>query len=599
MTLILGINAFHADAAACLVRDGHVVAAVAEERLGERRKHYAGFPAQAIRAVLDIAGVGIGDVGYVALGHDKRANLGAKASYALHNPLRTARKALNFLARQREIASLAERIAEECGFPLADCRFETVEVEHHVAHAASAFFGSPFEEAAAFTYDASGDFVSTLYAGCRGTSLDVLERVYLPDSLGYFYTAVCQFIGFDHFGEEYKVMGLAAYGEPRYLDTMRRMVQPAGGGKFRLDPKYFAGVGEKSHEELLDEAGQIVIPPLFSKALEEELGAPRRRADPLGQRERDLAASCQAHFEEVALHALRWLHGQFPSDNLVMAGGCALNGVCNARILRDTPFRRQYIHCAAGDDGTAVGAALHAWNVVLAGERSPALWNAYLGPEHPEADIRAALAEAGLAGERYERDELLRVVAGHLAEGRVAGWYQGRSEWGPRALGNRSILAHPGWPGMKDIINHKIKRRESFRPFAPSVLADRVGEYFEQDVESPFMMHVVKIREEKRHELTAVTHEDGTGRLQTVSREQNALYYDLIETFSRLTGTPVILNTSFNENEPIVDTPRQAVACFERNDIDLLVLGNYVVLKERGARAAEAGEGAVAAGRSA
>jgi carbamoyltransferase len=576
---ILGINAFHADASACLIRDGAVVAAIAEERLGPRRKHFAGFPALAIRQVLDEAGIRIGDVSHLAVGHDPRAHLTRKAAYALQNPLRSIRSAVTFLTRQRQIETLADVLANECGFDRADCRFEVQHVEHHLAHLASSYWCSPFEEAAGFTYDASGDFVSTAFAACTPSGIDVRQRIFLPDSLGYFYTAICQFIGFDHFGEEYKVMGLAAYGQPRYMALMERLLQPTANGMFSLNNRYFAGLLQRSHEELLDEQGQIVIPPLYAEALAEELGPPRVRGSDVTQRDRDLAASCQAHFEAVVLHCLRWLHAQVPSENLVTAGGCSLNGVCNARILRDTPFKRTYIHGAAGDDGTAVGAALHVWNQLLQQPRSPYMAHAYLGPAHEEPEIVAALADAGLTAERLDEQALLDRVADLLAAGKVVGWYQGCSEWGPRALGNRSILAHPGWPGMKDLINLKIKRRESFRPFAPSILAHRVGDYFEQVVESPFMMHVVRIREEKREELAAVCHEDFTGRVHTVSPAQNPRYSALIEAFAQRTGTPVLLNTSFNENEPIVETPAQAIACYLRSDIDVLVLGQHIAVK--------------------
>jgi len=576
---ILGLNAFHADAAACLVSEGKLVAAVAEERLGDRRKHFAGFPGQAIRRVLEMGGISLADVTHVAVGHNSRVHRARKAAYALSTPLRSVRSAATALSRQRQLSSLESLIACACGVDPAACRFDTVNVEHHVAHLASSFYGSDFEEAAGFSYDASGDFVSTAFAHCSSAGIDVRQRVFLPHSLGYFYTAICQFIGFDHFGEEYKVMGLAAYGTPRYRQLMQKLLIMEEGGRFRLDGRFFAGLLQRSHEELLDAQGQIVIPPLYSPALAEELGPARMRGAVLTQRDHDLAASCQAHFEDVVLHCLRWLHQEVPVDTLVAAGGCALNGVCNSRIRRETPFKRGYIHGAAGDDGTAVGAALHVWHAGQARTRAPTITHASLGPEYSEDEMAQALAASALTAEKFERDALLARIAGLLAKGRVVGWYQGRGEWGPRALGNRSILAHPGWPGMKDIINLKIKRREAFRPFAPSVLRERVGDYFEQDLESPFMMHVVKIREERRAELAAVTHEDGTGRLHTVARIQNPLYYDLLRAFESLTGTGVLLNTSFNENEPIVDAPAQAVNCYLRNDIDVLCLGPFVVCK--------------------
>ncbi len=574
---ILGLNAFHADAAACLLRDGKVIAAVAEERLGLRRKHFAGFPTEAIKHVLAQAKIGIRDVDVVAVGHDPRANRGAKMGYALRHLSQSISPALTFLSRERQLEALSERIARECGFAPADCRFRIDYVEHHRAHLGSSFWGSGFKEAAGFSYDASGDFVSGMYARCT-ENIDVIDRITLPHSLGYYYTALCQFIGFEEFGEEYKVMGLAAYGQPKYLPLMQRMLHSDGRGQYRIGAKYFAGLLRRPHEELLDAEGRLFIPPLYSDALAEELGPARRRDAEITQREMDLAASCQLHFENVVVECLRWLHTQVPSENLVTVGGCALNGVCNSRILRDTPFRNMYIHGAAGDDGTAVGAAMEVWRRSGGGFQEQ-IREVYWGPEYDESRMAAALTAGGLVPLKLARNDLISHVASELARGQVVGWYQGRSEWGPRALGNRSILAHPGWPGMKDIINAKVKRRESFRPFAPSILADRVSDFFEQDVDSPFMMHVVKIRPERRPDLAAVCHEDFTGRLHTVSRAANPLYYDLISAFAAITGTPVVLNTSFNENEPIVDTPEQAVACFQRNDIDALCMGPYLVTK--------------------
>jgi carbamoyltransferase len=575
--IILGLNAFHADAAACLLKDGQVMSAVAEERLGERRKHFAGFPAQAIRHVLAAGGVSVRDVDVVAVGHDPKANVAAKAAYALRNPTRVLGSALTFLSRERQLDSLPDRIARECGFAPADCRFKLAHVEHHRAHLASSFWGSGYAKAAGFSYDSSGDFVSGMYAKCEST-IDVVDRVFLPHSLGYFYTSVCQFIGFEEFGEEYKVMGLAAYGTPTHMPLMERMLRYEKNGQYRLDNKFFAGLLQRSHEELLDAEGRIMVPPLYSDMLVSELGPARERGAPMTERDRNLAASCQLHFENVVVECLRWLHTVMPTDELVTAGGCALNGVCNARILRDTPFKRMYVHGAAGDDGTAVGAAIETWRAAGGAVPQP-VQEVYWGPTHSDASMETALATAGLHAEKLEYDDLISRVSSELANGRVVGWYQGASEWGPRALGNRSILAHPGWPGMKDMINLKVKRRESFRPFAPSILEHRVADYFEQDVRSPFMMHVVRIRDEKSDEMAAVRHEDATGRLHTVSREQNAIYFDLISAFEQRTGTPVLLNTSFNENEPIVDTPEQAIACFMRNDIDFLCLGPYVVTK--------------------
>jgi carbamoyltransferase len=576
--LIVGLNSFHPDSAACALQDGKLVAAVAEERLGQRLKHFAGFPARALAEVLHMAGATMRDVDYIAVGNDSNANLQAKSAHVLKSPLKSAQGVLTHFQRRVRMSSIQKMVAESCGISEADCRFKVVRVEHHLAHIASSYLASDFDKAAGFSYDGSGDFASAMFARCQGNRIEVLKRVFVPHSLGFFYTALCQFIGFDKFGEEYKVMGLAAYGQPKHQSLMREMARAGDAGEFRLDSRYFRPLA-RNLEECVDQRGEIALPPLYSPEVEKRLGPPRRRTSEITQREKDIACSCQAHFEEIVLGCLRWLHRQVPTDNLVTAGGCALNGVCNARILRETAFKRSYIQCAASDDGTAVGAALYVWNSILNKPRAGTIDHALWGPEHSETEMEAALVGAGLSFEKLNRPGLLSRAAAHLNAGHVTGWYQGRSEWGPRALGNRSILAHPGWPGMKDMINQKIKRREAFRPFAPSILADETGHYFEQDVQSPFMMHVVKIKPDKRSALAAVCHEDSTGRLHTVRQSQNALYYDLIKTFSQKSGTPAVLNTSFNENEPIVDTPQQAVNCFLRTDMDVLCLGPFVVSK--------------------
>jgi carbamoyltransferase len=578
MNLILGLNAFHPDSAACVLKDGKLVAAVAEERLGKRLKHVAGFPARAVVEVLRMAGASLRDVDFVAVGNDSNANLPAKVRHVLKAPLKSARGVATHLQRRSKMRGFNELVAEACGASAADCRFQVARVEHHLAHIASSYYASDFDDAAGFSYDGSGDFVSAMSAECRGNRIEILDRVFVPHSLGFFYTALCQFIGFERFGEEYKVMGLAAYGQPVHLELLRDLVSVAPEGKFRLNPRFFRPLG-KNLEECVDANGEIVLPPLYADELKQVLGEPRRRGADYSQRDKDIAASCQARFEDVVLENLAALHRRVPVQNLVTAGGCALNGVCNSRILRETPFKRSYIQCAASDDGTAVGAALYVWNAILGRPRAGLIDHAYWGPEHADAGMEAALQAKGLSFERFDRAALLRQAAAHLHAGHVTGWYQGRSEWGPRALGNRSILAHPGWPGMKELINQKIKRREAFRPFAPTILAEAVPDYFEQTVESPFMMHVVKIKPDKRAALAAVCHEDNTGRLHTVKRSQNELYYDLIAAFAQKSGTPVVLNTSFNENEPVVDTPEQAVNCFLRTDMDVLCLGPFISTK--------------------
>ncbi len=580
MAVILGINAFHADSAACLVVDGRLVAAIAEERLGERRKHCPRFPAHAVRRVLAEGGVRLRDVTHVAIARRPTANRGAKARWVLRHPWRGVRAARENWARRGRTAGGLERLAEVCDEDPARVSFETVPVEHHLAHIASGYYLSPFDGlTAGFSYDASGDFASVMAARCEGPRIEVLDRVTLPHSLGFFYTALCQLIGFDRFGEEYKVMGLAAYGEDRFADAMRLLLRLVPGGWFRLAEPFF-GMHEGGQSGAEDEAGRPVLGRLYTERMTGLLGAERRREEPVGRREQDIARSTQRRFEQAARHCLERLARLVPgTSRLAMAGGCALNGVFNARIPRDTPFSESYIQPAASDDGTCLGAAFYVWHQVLGREQRFPMNHAYWGPEYPDERCRRVAESCGLPLDSLDRGELVPAVARLLAEGQVVGWYQGRSEWGPRALGNRSILADPARPGVQQLINDKIKRRESFRPFAPSVLRELVPEYFEQAIDSPFMMHVVPFRPRWRERLPGVVHVDGTGRLQSVARETNELYYDLIAEFRRRTGVGALLNTSFNENEPIVDTPEQALDCFLRTDLDALALGRHLLVK--------------------
>ena len=573
--LILGLNMFHADASAAIVKDGEVVFAVAEERLN-RQKHFGGFPALAIRACLDHVGATMYDIDHVAIGQDTDANLTKKVQYALSNPSRI----LNFIKmrqRKESMRDLRALIVDALAADPARLRFTEHHLEHHIAHIASAFYCSPWEQAAGFSYDGSGDFVSTMTARCQGTEIEVLDRVYLPHSLGSFYTMVCDFIGYRKYGDEGKVMGLAPYGKDPYCEQLSRMIQSKN-GTFRLDLDYFQQLGSNQGMQVKDD-GTVELARHFSDRMVELFGAPREPYSEITQRDMDLAFAMQHCFEEVFFDLLNALHQQVPTENIVMAGGCALNSVANGKLFDRTPFRQTWIQPAAGDEGLAIGAALHTYHSVLKQPRRFVMKNSYLGPEYSDAQIENCLKAAGLRYRRLERRPLLDAVAEQIAAGNVVGWFQGRMEWGPRALGNRSIVAHPGLPTMKDTLNARIKQREWFRPFAPSILADRQSEYFEHDHPSPFMLHVYKIRPEKRSELCAVNHVDDTGRLQTVSREENPLYYDLIQAFEKKTGIPVILNTSFNENEPIVCKPEEAIDCFQRTKMDVLAIGPYLILK--------------------
>ena len=573
--LILGLNMFHADASAAIIDDGKVLFAIAEERLN-RKKHFAGFPALAVKACLEAAGARISDLDHVAVGQDSDAHLAKKVQYAVANPTRI----LNFIKmRQRKEAMRDVRslLATSLDADASCLKFQEHHVEHHLAHIASAYYCSPWDRAAGFSYDGSGDFVSTMMARCEGNSIEVLERVFLPHSLGSFYTMLCEFIGYKKYGDEGKVMGLAPYGKDTYCEKLRQLIHLRNGG-FQLEMQYFQPLGSNQGMEVLAD-GSVELARHFSDRMRDLFGEPREPHSEITQRDMDLAFAMQQRFEEVFFHLLNQLYKKVPCQNLAMAGGCALNSVANGKVFTETPFRQTWIQPAAGDEGLAIGAALHTYHSVLNQPRSYELKNSYLGSEFSDSLIEQTLKSCRLKYRKLAREQLLETVADQIAAGNVVGWFQGRMEWGPRALGNRSILAHPGLATMKDVLNARIKHREWFRPFAPSILAEHQHEFFEHDHPSPFMLHVYKIRPEKRAELCAVNHVDDTGRLQSVAREENPLYYDLIKTFQKKTGTPVVLNTSFNENEPIVCAPQEAIDCFSRTRMDVLAIGPFLALK--------------------
>jgi carbamoyltransferase len=576
VTAILGLNAYHGDSAAALVVDGELVAAAEEERFN-RVKHCAGFPAQAARWCLEDAGIGPEDLDHVAIGRDPKANLVPKLARTIRHGLsaRYLRQRLENAARVRDVGA---ELARALDVDPKRLRATMHNVEHHRAHAASAFLVSPFEEAAVLTVDGFGDFASTMLAVGRGNRIEVLDRVLFPHSLGILYTAVTQWLGFPKYGDEGKVMGLAPYGEPAHLERMRELVRPSD-GLFELELDYFT-----HHEEGVDmtwDEGTPTIGRIYSDRLVEAFGPAREPRSELTPLYEDVARSLQEALEEAYLHLVRSLQERTGLTNLCLAGGVALNAVANGRIRPETAFDGVYVQPAAGDSGTAVGAAFHVWHEELGGERGFVMDHAYTGPEYSDAEIDAALASGGVTAERVDDERLFAEVAERIAAGDVVGWFQGRMEFGPRALGNRSILADPRRPEMKDVLNERVKHREPFRPFAPSILAEAAGEWFEQDYTSPFMVLVYKTLADKRHVIPAVNHVDDTGRLQTVEQRVNPRYHGLIREFGRQTGVPVVLNTSFNENEPIVMTPADAVRTFLETRIDLLVLGNRVVRRTR------------------
>jgi carbamoyltransferase len=586
--IILGINAYHGNASAAVVCDGRLVAAAEEERFN-RVKYAAGFPVRAVRYCLEEAGISIAEVDYIAVPRNPWARLASKALYALRLP----RFAIDRSKALVRFAGLREELARACEVDPAYITGRLHRVEHHRAHLASTFFVSPFDRAAVLSADGLGDFASTMWAVGQGNRLEVHGSVEFPHSLGLYYTAITQYLGFWKYGDEYKVMGLAAYGEPAYPDQFRCIVRngvgtgaarrgflaPGGWRPFALGLDYFVHHRDGPDLTWRDADRTPVLGRLFSDDLVALLGPAREAGAPLERRHRDIAATLQGRLEEVYFGLLNALHARTGMRTLCLAGGVAFNCVANGRIFDRTPFEQIYIQPAAGDAGLAVGAAYYVYHEVLGQPRTFVMDHAYWGPGYNHAAIRQTLDRAGLRYRELPEEILCRDAAGHIARGHIVGWFQGRMEWGPRALGNRSILVDPRRSNMKDILNNRIKHREPFRPFAPSIHEEASGEYFERTYPSPFMTLAYPVRPEKRAVIPAPTHVDGTGRLQMVSRQTNPRYWRLIKEFERTTGVPVVLNTSFNENEPIVCTPEEAVDCFLRTQMDVLAMGDFLVEK--------------------
>lgn len=557
---ILGISCFYHDAAACLVVDGRIVAAAQEERFN-RKKNYPDFPLRAANYCLQAGNITINDVDHVCfyeqpflkflrvvLSH-LRAFPGSYPNFSRTMPSWLQDRLIMPLVFKREL-----------GF-----EGKTLFIKHHLSHAASVFLPSPFEEAAILTADSVGERATMTQGRGSGNKIGISKEMRFPDSLGLVYTAVTTHLGFEALEGEGKVMGLAAYGKPKYLELFRHMIPVNRDGSFTVDRRYF---GFNSGTRM------------FTKLFTETFGKERLPEGKIEERHCDIAASLQAFTEETLLVIARALHEETKSDNLCLAGGLFLNCVANQRILEETPFKNIFIQPAAGDAGGAIGAALYADHCLLDNPRRYPMTDAYLGPEYSETTIRKKLQNAGVAFEEYDEGALAALVASKIAEGKVIGWLQGRMEIGPRALGNRSILADPRKPEMKDILNLKVKHREPFRPFAPVALEERAAEFFDIKEPSPFMLLAPRVREDKRTAIPAVTHVDGTARLQTVNEKTNPKLYRLIKEFGRLTGIPVIINTSFNlRGEPVVCSPGDALDCFNRSAMDCLVMGNFVVKK--------------------
>ena len=583
MSIILGINAYHGDSSACLLKDGKLIAAAEEERF-KRIKHWAGFPADAIKFCLKDNKLSLEDLDYIAINSDPKAQLFKKLKYTIrHRPepkflLDRLRNKKNRMSIEAELRNI---------FPDNNFSGKIQHIEHHLCHLASSYLVSPFNSSVAISVDGFGDFASAAWGICQDDKIKIENRVFFPDSLGIFYQAMTQFLGFPHYGDEYKVMGMAAYGVPKFLDKMQELVFCHQDGTYKLNLKYF--LHHNTNVDYQWVGGAPTVGTLFNVTeLEQLLGfGVREKHEELGQNHFNLAHSVQQMYEEAFFNMLQVSYSKYGNDQLSLAGGCAMNSLANGKIFRNSPYKKVYIQSAAGDAGGAIGAALFVASQNSETEERFHMDHAYYGPsfddDYHQQLLKAKAIELDknlfLIEKIENNNKLCEKTAEAISKGLVIGWFQGKMEWGPRALGNRSILCDPRRANIREILNLKIKRRESFRPFAPSILFDDVASWFEENHDVPFMMQVFKIIEDKQKEIPAVTHADGTGRLHTVKKESNSLYYMLINEFKKITGVPMILNTSFNENEPVVCRPEEALETFLRTKIDLLILGHWTITR--------------------
>jgi carbamoyltransferase len=571
--IILGINAYHADSSAAIFKDGKLLVASEEERF-RRIKHWAGFPSLAIQFCLNEAGVSMSDVDYISIGRDTKAKFWNKVMFMLKGIGKKNSLLADRLSNSKQVVSIEKELADLGGLSLREVKSKLKYIEHHRAHLASAFFASPFEESAILSIDGSGDFTTTMIAIGKGNKIEVLDSVDFPVSVGLFYTAFTQYLGFPHYGDEYKVMGLAPYGKPVYVDEIRKILKFTDNGLFEWDSSYFISPYEI---KLSYENNLPTVSTLYSKKLEDLFGPSRKNGEELSQKHKDIAASVQRVCEMLIFHILDNLQRRTGLKNICIAGGVAQNSVANGKIIDSTGFENLYIPSAGHDSGISMGSALYVYNHILGLPRVAPIYTAYTGSKFTNEEIEAYLKSKNIKYTRFDDAELFDRITNKLIEPGVVGWFSGRAEFGPRALGARSIIADPRNAKAKELLNLKIKKRESFRPFAPSILEEYTGEYFTRVESVPFMERVFPIKPEKHSSIPAVTHVDGTGRLQTVSKSIHPRYYQLIETFRQKTGVPILLNTSFNENEPIVNTPAEALDCFLRTQMDMLVLENCII----------------------
>jgi len=579
MMYILGLNAYHPDSSACIIADGKLIAMVEEERF-RRIKHWSGLPVEAVKYCLGEAGIGLESLDYIVFNRDPKVNLFHKAGFVLSHGMPAA-LVNNRLRNAFKFFKIRQYFNREFGVPENAIRAKVFNIEHHHAHLSSAFFVSPFDNSAVVSIDGFGDFSSSMVAEGRDNKIKVISGVHYPHSLGIFYTAFTQFLGFNKFGDEFKVMGLAAYGKPKFADKINKLLALGAKGKYKLNLKYFSFF--RKNQGMLWDNTEPVLEDVFSSEFIKEFGPPRKASEELSSYHSDLAASLQVVYEKGLFHVLNYAYEVTANPRLCFSGGCALNSLANGKIFDNTPFKEIFIQPASSDSGGSIGAAYYLYNQIMGKKRNFVMRHPFWGPLFTDEEIKSVLDRrinelSGCVVRKLDSgQDICRNAAGLIAEGKVVGWFQGRMEIGPRALGNRSILADPRNPKMKDILNTRIKKREWFRPFAPAILAERTGEYFEKDYPDPFMLKVYLIQESKRNVIPAVTHADGTGRLQTVSKAENPLFWQLIKEFDNITGVPVVLNTSFNENEPIVLNPEQALECFLRTRMDALFMGYYFI----------------------
>lgn len=572
--IILGINAYHADSSAAIFVNGQMVAAIEEERF-RRVKHWAGFPSLAIEFCLKKAGVSLHDIHHIAIGRDPKAKFFKKIKFLATHPFGSVSVIADRLKNSKKVSSLEKEFEHHFKISAAEILPKIVQVEHHRSHLASAFFASPFNEAALLSIDGSGDFTTTMRGIGNNTEISVIDSIDFPHSIGLFYTAFTQLLGFPHYGDEYKVMGLAPYGKPLYVDKLRKVLHHTNDGLFTLNADYFVsptkGVISYGDDHI------PVVAKLFNSAMEADFGPHRKKEEELTQYHKDLAASVQRYTEETIFHLLNHLHEKTKLSKVCIAGGVAQNSVANGKITRNTPFKEVYIPSAGHDAGISMGAALYVQHHIQKMQRQQPIYSAYTGSNFTNDEIEKLLKEKNISYTRLADDVLYETVVERLVNAGVVGWFKGSAEFGPRALGGRSIIADPRRQDAKDLLNAKIKRRESFRPFAPSILKEYVVDFFEVNDIVPFMEKVFPIKTDKQPLIPAVTHVDGTGRLQTVDKTVSPHYYNLIDTFRKKTGIPILLNTSFNENEPIVNSPEEALNCYLRTNMDMLVLENFVI----------------------